>query len=133
MTYLLDTNTCIYYLNGRSEQIRQRLELVRPEDVTLRTVVLAELLYGAYKSQIPARTLEKVRTFTSRFEILPFDPASADEYGSIKAHLSKSGTLIGPNDLMIAAIARAHGQTLVTHNTSEFSRVPELEIEDWTA
>lgn len=60
-----------------------------------------------------------------------FDDASAERYGPICADLAASGKLIGPNDLLIAAIALAHGLTLVTHNTNEFSRVAGLTLEDW--
>jgi tRNA(fMet)-specific endonuclease VapC len=64
---------------------------------------------------------------------LPFDDRAAEVYGRIRAHLTATGMAIGPNDLMIAAIALANGLTLVTHNTAEFSRVPGLTIEDWQA
>lgn len=62
---------------------------------------------------------------------LPFDDRAAEEYGVVRSHLTGLGTLIGANDLMIAAIALANGLTLVTHNTTEFSRVPGLFLEDW--
>ena len=62
---------------------------------------------------------------------LPFDDRAAEEYGKIRAHLSSAGTLIGPNDLIIAATALAHACTVVTRNTREFSRVPGLLLEDW--
>ncbi len=69
--------------------------------------------------------------FGSRFPSLPFDDRVARRYGKIRARLAKQGRLIGPNDLMIAAIAIANELTLVTHNTGEFSRVKNLRIEDW--
>lgn len=62
---------------------------------------------------------------------LPFDDRAADEYGRIRAYLARLGTPIGPNDLLIAAIALANNATLVTHNTTEFNRVPGLTIVDW--
>ena len=62
---------------------------------------------------------------------LPFDDRAAEEYGKVRSHLAVLGTPIGPNDLMIAAIALANHMTLVTHNTAEFSRVPGLTLEDW--
>jgi tRNA(fMet)-specific endonuclease VapC len=67
------------------------------------------------------------------FRSLPFDDASAEVYGRIRAQLGAQGNLIGPNDLLIASIALANNLTLVTHNTREFSRIPELRIEDWVA
>lgn len=67
----------------------------------------------------------------AQFASVPFDDAAAEEYGKLRAYLSSAGQLIGPNDLLIAAIALANGLTLVTHNTAEFSRVPGLTIDDW--
>ena len=62
---------------------------------------------------------------------LPFNDRYAEEYGRIRVELAQTGTLIGPNDLLIAAIARAYNLTLVTHNVEEFSRVNGLHLEDW--
>ena len=67
----------------------------------------------------------------AQFPTLPFDEQAAEECGKVRAHLAGLGQLIGPNDLMIAAIALANGLTVVTHNTAEFSRVPGLLLEDW--
>ncbi len=129
MTYLLDTNTCIRYLNGRSAQVRSHLESVVPADVVLCSVVKAELYYGAARS--PERTLVRIARFLSPFRSFPFDDFSAHAYGQIRAQLEQAGTPIGPNDLMIAAIAVVHGLTLVTHNTREFGRVTGLVCADW--
>jgi tRNA(fMet)-specific endonuclease VapC len=93
--------------------------------------VVAELLYGAYRSARPGQTLSQVQTFCGPFLSLPFDDRAAAEYARIRAHLASLGNVIGPNDLMIAAIALAHGLTLVTHNVAEFRRVPGLTVEDW--
>jgi len=129
--YLLDTNVCIRYLNGQSPGVRKQLESVEPDDLALCSVVKAELFYGALKSARPERNLQRARRFTDRFTSLPFDDLAALEYGDIRSVLEKSGTPIGPNDLLIAAIARAYDLTLVTHNVAEFTRVPGLELEDW--
>lgn len=131
MTYLLDTNTCIKYLNGKSENIRQRLEGSQPQDIVLCSVVKAELFYGAMKSANPQKNLAKLQPFVSRFVSFSFDDVAADVYGRIRADLEKLGTPIGPNDLLIAAIGVANDVTLVTHNTREFSRVTGLKLEDW--
>jgi len=131
MTYLLDTNTCIKYLNGKSENIRQRLETLQPQDIVLCSVVKAELFYGAMKSANPQKNLAKLQPFVSRFVSFPFDDVAAEVYGRIRADLEKLGTPIGPNDLLIAAISIANDVTLVTHNTREFSRVAGLKLEDW--
>jgi tRNA(fMet)-specific endonuclease VapC len=131
MTYLLDSNTCIRYLNGQSESVRQHLEAVHPEEIALCSIVKAELFYGAAKSANPEKNLSRVNRFAERFVSLPFDDPSALIYGRIRSRLEKSGTPIGPNDLLIAAIALAHNATLVTHNTREFARVADLTLKDW--
>lgn len=131
MTYLLDTNTCIRYINGRSPGVIRRLQALQPADVAVCAPVKAELFYGAARSVNPQRSLAAQQAFLRPYASLPFDDAAAQEYGRIRADLAARGTPIGPNDLLIAAIAVAHGLTLVTHNTSEFSRVTGLAVEDW--
>ena len=131
MKYLLDTNICINFLNGRSEKIKKKLESTNPANILMCSVVKAELFFGSLKSKNPERNLEKQRMFVSRFHSLPFDDNSAEIYGRIRADLEKKGKPIGPNDLLIAAISIAHKTMLVTHNTGEFSRVDEIELEDW--
>lgn len=131
MSFLLDTNTCIRYLNGQSENIKTRLEQLRPHDVVLCSVVKAELLYGATKSNAGERTLGRLNRFFKLFESLPFDDRSAATYGAVRADLERRGLLIGPNDLMIAAIALASDSILITHNTREFARIDNLKHEDW--
>jgi tRNA(fMet)-specific endonuclease VapC len=131
MRYLLDTNTCIAYLNGRSPAVRNRLEGLAPQDVALCAIVKAELLFGAQKSKVSQRTLAKLRTFFSPLASLPFDDPCAEAYARIRADLERAGTPIGPNDLLIASIARAHDVTLVTSNVSEFQRVEGLQLENW--
>jgi tRNA(fMet)-specific endonuclease VapC len=94
-------------------------------------VVIAELLYGAAKSKVREQTLAALRTFMSAFVSLPFDDRSAETYAAIRVRLEARGTPIGPNDLLIAAIAMAHDATLVTHNCREFGRISGLKSEDW--
>jgi tRNA(fMet)-specific endonuclease VapC len=131
MTYLLDTNTCIHYLNGTSAMIRERLERTREEEVLLCSVVKAELVFGAFKSARRDENLVKIKRFADRFVSLPFDDAATPAYGEIRSSLRRMGTPIGPNDLFIAAIAIAHDLTLVTNNVDEFSRVARLKWESW--
>ena len=132
MTHLLDTNSCVDHLRrGQASNITAKLAAAVPGSVVLCSVVVAELLYGAHRSTRKTQTLSQVQTFCQPFQSLAFDDRAAEEYGRIRAHLAGLGTPIGPNDLMIASIALAHGLTLVTHNTSEFSRIPGLKLEDW--
>ncbi|GBC89420.1 Ribonuclease VapC2 [bacterium HR14] len=96
------------------------------------TIVQAELYYGAWRSQNPTHNLSLLETFFEPFLVLPFCSRAAQVYGAIRAHLTASGQLIGPHDLLIAAIALANGVVLVTNNIREFARVPNLVCEDWT-
>lgn len=131
MKYLLDTNACIGYLNGRAIGVRQRLERLIPAEVFVCSVVKAELYFGAMKSTNPVTTLARQNEFLKLFVSLPFNDEAADVYGRLRAHLEMQGRPIGPNDLLIAAIALANNVTLVTHNSTEFQRVPDLVVEDW--
>ena len=131
MKYLLDANTCIRLLNFDDEGVRRRYTACQPADVVLCSVVKAELAYGARRSARVAFNLKRLEYFAAPLQSLPFDDRCAHDYGLIRADLAAQGKLIGANDLMIAAIARAHELILVTHNTGEFSRVAGLRLEDW--
>ena len=131
MRYLLDTNTCIQFLNSRNSALQRRLAAISRDDVAICQIVKAELFYGAYRSSRREANLALLAKFFSQIVSLPFDDASAEIYGRIRAELARAGTPIGPYDLMIAAIALAFDVTLVTHNTGEFSRVQGLRLEDW--
>src|SRR5882724_833269 len=129
--YLLDTNACIRILNGTSTSLADRLHAVPRSQVRLSSVVKAELLYGARKSSRVAANLRLLERFFNTIASLPFDDRCAEEYGLLRDELDRAGTPIGPNDLLIAATARAHRAILVTHNVREFSRVADLHLEDW--
>jgi tRNA(fMet)-specific endonuclease VapC len=129
--YLPDTNAWIAYLNPGDSPVKSQFRSHPPADIAFCAVVKAELLYGAYRSTRREDNLSLLATLFPLFESLPFDDAAADAYGRIRADLTARGTPIGPNDLMIAAIALAHHLTLVTHNTREFGRVEGLHLEDW--
>jgi tRNA(fMet)-specific endonuclease VapC len=131
MKYSLDTNTCIQYINGRSQKIRQRLPTVPAWDIVVCSIVRGELAYGAAKSQTPEASAAKQARFLKPYSTLPYDDTAAQEYGRIRAYLENAGTPIGPYDMQIAAIAVVHGLIVITHNTDEFGRIPWLKIEDW--
>jgi tRNA(fMet)-specific endonuclease VapC len=131
MDYLLDSNACITYLNGRSPELKQRLESHNPENIYVCSIVKAELYYGAMRTRNPIETLQAQKEFLNNFSSLAFNDEAAEHYGKIRATLAAKGQMIGPNDLLIAAIALANQVTLVTHNTREFNRVSGLIIEDW--
>jgi tRNA(fMet)-specific endonuclease VapC len=131
MKYLLDTNTCIRFINGRSPVIRARMLTVDDAEIAISTIVQAEMYTGSAKSQTPQRSREIQEEFFQRFVTIAFDRQAARIYGDIRGHLETQGTPIGGNDLLIAATAIAHDLILVTHNTREFRRVVGLKIEDW--
>jgi tRNA(fMet)-specific endonuclease VapC len=133
MIYLLDTNVCIQLLNARHAALIDRFRRHAPADIALCSVVKAELLFGAERSQRIEANRQLLKAFFAPLRSLPFDDACAEHYGQIRADLLAQGKPIGPNDTLIAAIARAHDATLVTHNVSEFSRVAGLRLEDWEA
>jgi tRNA(fMet)-specific endonuclease VapC len=133
LSYLLDTNTWISLLRGRQADVLARLKQHPPEEILLCSVVLAELWFGAERSDASRRAGNHalVDELQAKYASLPFDDRAAREYATIRADLTGKGSPIGPNDTMIAAIARSRNVTLVTHNTAEFSRVAGLSIEDW--
>ncbi len=131
MPFLLDTNAWVRYIRDPNSPVRSRLAAVPPTEVRLCSVVLSELYRGALRSADPAGNRAVIDALAAPYRSLPFDDAAADAHARVRVHLERLGTIIGPFDLLIAAIALAHGATLVTHNTGEFSRVPGLVLEDW--
>jgi tRNA(fMet)-specific endonuclease VapC len=131
--YLLDTNTCIRFLNGSSLPVQERFRACLPNQLKLCSIVKAEMLYGAARSARPDRNLALMERFFAGYESLPFVDAAAVSYGSIRQDLAAAGTPIGPNDLLIASIAVSRNLVLVSQNTCEFSRVRSLSLQDWEA
>ena len=130
MTYMLDTNICIYAMKNKPEQVLQRLRKELNSGVCISSITLAELEYGMKHSSNPIKNEQALLRFLVPLSILPFGTAAASEYGEIRAHL-QSGTPIGPLDMLIAAHARSEDMILVTNNVREFERVPDLEVENW--
>lgn len=131
MLSLLHTNTCIAYLNRSSQSVYENLVAQDPEDVCICDVVKYELYYGAYRSVRKTANLENLKTFFRDFVSLPFDSRAASIGGAIRADLKEKGISIGAYDIQIAAIAVANELILVTNNTREFERVPNLSLVDW--
>lgn len=131
MSFLLDTNACIRLLNEKGTPLGRKLASLPRGEVALCSVTKAELYYGAYRSTRREANLRLLRRFFQEFATLPFDEKCEEVYGMIRAQLALAGTPIGPNDLLIAAIALANGFTVVTRNTREFGRVRGLPTEDW--
>ncbi|MCW4589208.1 type II toxin-antitoxin system VapC family toxin [Gluconacetobacter entanii] len=130
LRYLLDTNFCIRVLRDRPAGLREKFN-ANAEALCISDVVLYELLYGAEKSQDPARTRRAVELFAQRLTVLPFDDEAAAHTAEIRADLESRGCVIGPYDLMIAGQARSKGLLVITGNLREFTRVEGLRSEDW--
>jgi tRNA(fMet)-specific endonuclease VapC len=131
VTYLLDTNVWVAFLRDANSPVVPQLRARQPADVCVCSVVVGELYYGCLRSAKAAANRAKVDSLIRPYRSLPFDDAAAEQYADIRHHLESLGAPIGPYDLQVAAIARASGCTLVTHNTAEFSRIPGLTLEDW--
>lgn len=129
--YFLDTNTCIYYLNGKYESIKTKILTTSPNEILIPAIVKAELLLGANKSKNKKGNLEKVEKFLEPFEIIGFIDLMSYVYADIRFKTEKTGENVGPNDLFIAAIVKFNEGILVTHNIKEFKRIEGLKLEDW--
>jgi tRNA(fMet)-specific endonuclease VapC len=129
--YILDTNICIYIINNSRTRAVEKINALKPFQIKISSVSLAELEYGAAKSLYRDSNRENLLNFVSAFQILPFDERAAEYYGLIRADLEKRGQIIGAYDLQIAAQALAGGLTLVTNNLKEFRRIKNLKLENW--
>jgi tRNA(fMet)-specific endonuclease VapC len=132
----LDTIAVVAAINQRVPKVRARLEQALMDGVVvgIPAIVLYELWYGIKKSVRPEENIARLSTFLA-LDVTPwpFDAEDAREAGEIRATLERSGTPIGPYDILIAAQARRRGALLVTANKREFARVPGLKTEDWAA
>ena len=131
MKYLLDTNVCVDFLNRRYPKVTERIRASLPEDLCLSSVVVAELRYGADRSERRGENHDRLDILTAEIQCLDFDLAAARIYGQIRSTLESEGTPIGPYDMMIAAHAVSQELILVTDNEREFRRISGLEIENW--
>lgn len=131
MTYMLDTNICIYAMKKKPEKVLQRFKDELNNGICISSITLAELEYGMKRSSDPIRNEQALLRFLAPLSILPFGSAAASEYGEIRAFLQSKGTPIGSLDMLIAGHAKAEDLILVTNNVREFERVPDLEIENW--
>jgi tRNA(fMet)-specific endonuclease VapC len=129
--YLLDTNSCIFIKNKKPENVLERLHSVIKEKVYISSITIAELQYGIYNSSYIEKNRISLAEFLAPFEVLNFDDSDAEKYGIIRANLAKTGKIIGPYYMLIAAQALEKDLILVTNNVKEFKRVKGLKIEDW--
>mgnify|MGYP003314473310 CR=1 FL=1 len=132
MRYFLDTNIIIYALKNSYPEIKNHFMRIPSQTISIPSIVIAEIEYGARKSRNYEKTIEIYRQFMNTFSNAEFNEKAAICYGEIRSYLEKKGDLIGPNDMLIASIVLAEEGILVTHNVKEFAKIPNLSIEDWT-
>jgi tRNA(fMet)-specific endonuclease VapC len=131
-SYLLDTNTASYVIKGNFPAVRLHLAQVPMEQIQISSITEAELRYGAARLPNATKLHQIIEEFLLRVTMLAWDSKAAQEYGSLRASLERSGQPIGNLDMMIAAHALAVGAILVT-NDRAFARIKKLKTENWTA
>ena len=129
--HLLDTDTSISIMNDFPVHVRQHLKRNRVDEVGISAISLYELQYGVSKSRKRRQNTLTLNNFLEYIQVLEWTKECAFTAGNLRAELERSGNLIGPCDLLIAAHARTLRATLVTHNVREFRRVSGLKIDDW--
>ncbi len=128
--YLLDANTLSDLVLKPQGAIAAQITKAGEDTVCTSIIVAAELRYGVIKSN-SAKLAERIELILSALEIMPLETPTDHQYASLRHHLTRQGTPIGPNDLLIAAHALANDLTVVTTKVGEFSRVPGLKVENW--
>ena len=131
-TWMLDTNTLSDLIRDPRGALVRRLSATDPDAVCTSIVVACELRFGARRKGSEVLT-QRVEQLLKTLAVLPLDEPADEHYADIRATLERAGTPIGSHDLFSAAHARSRGLTLVTRNTREFERVPDLRVEDWQA
>ncbi len=131
MNLLLDTNICIYIIKQKPPEVLQKFKAYNVGDIGISSISVAELEFGVYKSQFPEGNQQALEQFLLPLTIVDFDAGAAKMYGKVRAILEKQGTPIGSLDTLIAAHALSLQITLITNNVKEFSRVPNLKLENW--
>ncbi|MBW2341516.1 MAG: type II toxin-antitoxin system VapC family toxin [Deltaproteobacteria bacterium] len=131
MRYMLDTDTCITLIKNRPEAMRVQLSRLSPDEVGISSIVTAELWFGVALSQKKKQNQAALKDFLDYATILDWPYKACPIYGQIRAGLQKKGTPIGAMDMLIASHALLLDAVLVTNNTKEFGRIPDLKIENW--
>ena len=131
--YLLDTDISSYIMKRSHEAVLRRLQTVPIAVIAISVITKSELLYGVEVSPRRQQDSVALSEYLRHVEVLDFPDEAALHHAQIRAALKASGAMIGANDLFIAAHARSLRLTLVTNNTGEFGRVPDLKIENWAA
>lgn len=133
MIFLLDTNICIYLIKKRPPEVLRRFEAHTVGDIGISSITVAELHFSVQKSQRPAQNRQALEQFLLPLIVVEFGHDAVAVYGRVRASLERGGTPIGSLEMLIASHALGPGLTLATNNEREFSRVPDLEIENWAS
>ena len=133
MKYMLDTNVCIHIMKNKPLSVMERFRQHESSDVCISSITYAELCHGIDKSRNREQNRLALSVFLAGIQIIPFDARAAIQFGSLCTRLELAGTPIGVMDTLIASHALSLGLTVVTNNTRDFSRVPELPVEDWVS
>ncbi len=131
MKFLLDPNICIYIIKQKPAKVLEKFQRLNPSDVGISSITLAELEYGIVKSQQSEKNRMALNQFLISLEIVKFDEKASNIYGVVRAELERKGLVIGAMDMLIAAHAISLDLILVTNNVKEFSRIPNLRLENW--
>jgi tRNA(fMet)-specific endonuclease VapC len=129
--YMLDTDTCAFVLRRTSDTLLERIQAVPVMQQVMSVITYAELLYGVQVSSKKKANQTAVAALTRHLAVLDWPQDAAQHYADIRAELKKKGSMIGANDLLIAAHARSLGAVVVTNNTKDFARVKGLRVENW--
>lgn len=128
---MLDTNICIYIIKNKPKSVMRRFKEYDIGNISLSSITVSELYYGAYKSEYIEKNLLALEHFLQPFNIAEYDLKASIEYGQIRAILERQGNILGGLDMQIAAHAKSLNMTLVTNNTKEFIRVDDLSLDNW--
>jgi tRNA(fMet)-specific endonuclease VapC len=124
--YLIDTNI-IVDLFGNDEGLKVKISAAK---ITIPSVVIGELYFGAYASSRKKTRINEVSEFIGNYEVLYIDEDTARYYGQIKAQLKKSGTPIPENDVWISALSMQYDLTIATRDL-HFDKPKAIKVEYW--
>ncbi|BAY24066.1 PIN domain protein [Calothrix sp. NIES-2100] len=131
MTYLLDTDTCIYWIKDINS-VRTKVSEIGWEQISICSITVAELYFGAYNSQRVVENLARAEDFIQNLPVVPLTTPALKKFGELKAELRRRGQPIAEFDLLIASVALTGNYILVTNNTRHYSRIIGLQLENWT-
>lgn len=130
MKYLLDTDSCIYLLNG-NKSLKRKVKEIGVFSLAVTNSVLAELYFGAYNSKKVEENLKRIELFKKNLTVLSDSEESAKEFGKVKANLKSKGKIIEDFDILIASISIVNYCILITNNTEHFNRIDNLQMQNW--